>query len=104
MLTFCIVYQTDIIGEIGEQVVTIPIDATLSPLATYPIAPVSDSPYKASAQAFIDFVLSDDGQMILHTYGFCSPVIIEDELMPEVTPEVTSEPFDESEDTPTFCE
>jgi len=99
-----IVYQTDIIGEVSEHVTTIPIDAALSPLATYPIAPLSDSPHLKLAEAFIEFVLSDEGQTILHGYGFCSPVIIEDELMPEVTPEVTSEPFDESEDKTTFCE
>ena len=103
-----IVYQTDIIGEISEQVTIIPIDPSLSPLATYPIAPLSDSPHLISAEIFIEFVMSDEGQMILHQYGFCSPVIIEDELIPEVTPEitpeVTSEAFDESEDKSTICE
>lgn len=97
------VYQTDIIGDISDQVITIPIDASLSPLALYPIAPIVDSPHRTTADLFIDFVLSDDGQMILQDYGFCSPAIIEDELIPEVTPEVTSEPFNETDDNPTAC-
>ncbi len=96
------VYQTDIIGDIRDQVTTIPIDERLSPLATYPIAPIADSPYRSVADLFIEFVLSDDGQNILHEYGFCSPAIIEEELMLEVTPEVKSEPFNET-DNPTAC-
>lgn len=98
-----IVYKSDIIGEISDQVTVIPVDTSLSPLATYPIATLSDSPHLDLAEAFIDFVLAEDGQMILHSYGFCSPAIIEDQLMPEVTPEVTSEPFDETDDNPTSC-
>jgi molybdate transport system substrate-binding protein len=98
-----IVYQSDIIGEISDQVTVIPIDTSLSPLPTYPIATLSDSLHLDIAETFIEFVLSGDGQMILHSYGFCSPAIIEDQLMSEVTPEVTSEPFDETDDTPTSC-
>lgn len=98
-----IVYQTDAVGKISEQVTILPIDPTISPLATYPIAPLSESQHLEIAETFIKFLISDDGQMILHRYGFCSPVIMEDELIPEVTPEATSEPFDETEDNPTFC-
>jgi molybdate transport system substrate-binding protein len=99
-----IVYQTDVVGKISEQVITLPIDTSISPLATYPIAPLAESQHLEVAETFIEFVLSDTGQTILHRYGFCVPAIMENELILEVTPEVTSDPFDETEDNPTTCE
>lgn len=41
-------------------------------LASYPIAPVTGGDHDA-AQAFISFVLSEDGQNILERYGFRQP-------------------------------
>jgi molybdate transport system substrate-binding protein len=64
-----IVYQTDAAVE-ADQIRQIAIPDELNPLATYPIAPVSDSANPELAQAFIDFVVGPTGQQILADYGF----------------------------------
>jgi molybdate transport system substrate-binding protein len=40
---------------------------------TYPIATVQDSKNPALAQAFVDYVLSSDGQAVLAKAGFAQP-------------------------------
>jgi ABC-type molybdate transport system substrate-binding protein len=42
-------------------------------LATYPIATVKASKAQDKAQAFMDLVLSDQGQQVLKKYGFLPP-------------------------------
>ena len=46
------------------------IPDALNTIASYPIAPVADSRNPGLAQAYIDFVLSPEGQAILSDYGF----------------------------------
>ena len=92
-----IVYQTDAAAEIGESLITIPIDPSFNQTASYPIAALSDSPSSALAAMFIEFVLSDEGQMILRAYGFCSPDIIDVDALTEAAPAPTSEVDDESQ-------
>lgn len=82
-----IVYQTDVIGEISEQVITIHIDQEHNQLASYPIAVLGHSPKPALARTFVDFVLSNQGQSVLSDFSFCSPVEIHEESHPVVTPE-----------------
>jgi molybdate transport system substrate-binding protein len=65
----CIVYASDITPDIREDVRAIDIPDEFNVLATYPIAATSDN---ALATAFIDFVLSADGQAILAEWGFLS--------------------------------
>jgi len=63
------VYSTDAAtAEEGsiEIRTTIP---TVTPIS-YPIAVVSSSAYQEEAQIFVDFVSSDEGRMILESYGF----------------------------------
>jgi molybdate transport system substrate-binding protein len=62
-------YSSDITPEIREVVRAIDIPDDYNVLARYPIAATSDN---ALATAFIDFVLSDDGQAILVEWGFLS--------------------------------
>ena len=69
-----IVYVTDITADAVEQTSTIDIPDALNTIATYPIAPISDSKFPELAQAFVDFVLSEEGQAVLAKYGFV-PVI-----------------------------
>jgi molybdate transport system substrate-binding protein len=64
-----IVYTTDA-ATVSDQIIEIEIPVELNVLANYPIAVVSDSAYPDLAQAFVDFVLSDEGQQILQSYGF----------------------------------
>jgi molybdate transport system substrate-binding protein len=65
-----IVYTSDISGENGEKVNRMDIPTVLNVIAEYPIAVVQDSAHPDAALAFVDFVLSADGQSILEKYGF----------------------------------
>jgi molybdate transport system substrate-binding protein len=67
-----IVYITDVQAA-GDTVEGIEIPAEDNVTATYPIAALTDSGNAEVAQAFVDFVLSDDGQAILASYGFGGP-------------------------------
>jgi len=67
-----VVYVTDAMAAGGDiDGVTIPDDQNL--IATYPIAVVSASKVPDEAQAFVDFVLSAEGQQIMQSYGFQPP-------------------------------
>ena len=68
-----IVYTSDVGGDAVQDVITLEIPDALNTIATYPIGAVKDSAHPDAAQAFIDFVLSADGQAILERYGFLSP-------------------------------
>lgn len=67
-----IVYATDVTAA-GDDADGVAIPGDLDVVAEYPIAITSESPNPDGAQAFIDFVLGDDGQAILASYGFTSP-------------------------------
>ena len=67
-----IVYVTDVAAG-GSKVegVDIPGDQNLT--ATYPIASVKAAKDQAGASAFVDLVLSAEGQQVLKQYGFLPP-------------------------------
>ncbi len=65
-----IVYTSDISGQDAGKVGWLDIPDALNVIASYPIAPVKDSKNPELAQAFIDFVLSQEGQDILAKYNF----------------------------------
>ena len=65
-----IVYRSDVTPTAAEQVQRIDIPDNLNTIASYPIAPLSDSPHAALAQQFIDYLLSPAGQQILEDAGF----------------------------------
>jgi molybdate transport system substrate-binding protein len=65
-----IVYTSDISGEDGGKVGQLEIPDALNVIASYPIAPVEASKNQELAQAFIDLVLSPDGQDLLAKYNF----------------------------------
>lgn len=67
-----IVYVTDVINA-GDAAEGVEIPADINVVAEYPIAVTKEAPNPETAQAFIDFVLSDEGQAILASYGFVSP-------------------------------
>ena len=67
-----IVYVTDVTSA-GDKVEGIDIPADDNVVAEYPIAEVADAPNSAGAEAFTQFVLSDEGQEILADYGFGNP-------------------------------
>jgi len=65
-----IVYTSDIVGDPAKDVVSLEIPDALNTVATYPIAPVADSANPELAQAFVEYVLSAEGQAILEDFGF----------------------------------
>jgi molybdate transport system substrate-binding protein len=65
-----ICYLTDITTDAAEKVSTLDIPDDLNTIATYPIAPISDSKNPEMAKAFVDYVLSADGQAVLAKYNF----------------------------------
>ena len=67
-----IVYKTDVIAA-GDKAEGVEIPADLNVIAKYPIVTTKESTNPATAQAFIAFVLSDQGQKILAAHGFSAP-------------------------------
>ena len=67
-----IVYVTDVISTDGAvEGIEIPEEENV--LAEYPIAAISGAPNPDGAAAFVEFVLSDEGQAILADFGFMAP-------------------------------
>ncbi len=64
-----IVYSTDA-ATMPDKVKQIDISDDLNVIANYPIAVVKDSANAELAQAFVDYILSADGQQVLQKYGF----------------------------------
>lgn len=64
-----IVYTSDLAGA-EDKVLQIEIPDALNTIAIYPIAALADSANAELAQAFIDAVLSPEGQAILANHGF----------------------------------
>jgi molybdate transport system substrate-binding protein len=67
-----IVYVTDVTAG-GDRVEGVDIPQDQNVLATYPIATLKASKAPERAQAFMDLVLSAEGQQVLREYGFLPP-------------------------------
>lgn len=67
-----ITYVTDVASTRGS-VAGIDIPAEVNVAAEYLIAALADAPNPGGASAFVEFVLSDEGQGILLRYGFDVP-------------------------------
>jgi molybdate transport system substrate-binding protein len=67
-----VVYVTDVRAA-GDSVKGIDIAADVNASTTYPIAALTASKNKATAQAFVDYVLSPDGLAALTAAGFSKP-------------------------------
>jgi molybdate transport system substrate-binding protein len=67
-----IVYKTDVIAA-GSAAEGVDIPADINVTVKYPVVATKNAPNPAGAQAFVDFVLSDQGQKILLSYGFTAP-------------------------------
>jgi len=65
-----IVYVTDVTADAADKVGKLDIPDALNTIATYPIAPISDSTNPDLAQAFVNLVLSSEGQGVMAQYGF----------------------------------
>lgn len=65
-----IVYVTDVTPAESSQVAEITIPDQFNVIAAYPIAVVKASGHSSEAQSFLQYVLSTDGQAVLHQYHF----------------------------------
>ncbi|MEO6492580.1 MAG: molybdate ABC transporter substrate-binding protein [Ilumatobacteraceae bacterium] len=67
-----IVYTTDVIAA-GDAAEGIDIPSDINVTATYPLVVTAEAPNPTGGQAFVDFVLSEQGQKILASFGFAAP-------------------------------
>lgn len=65
-----IVYTSDVTPDLAKDVESIAVPDAYNVAATYPIALVTESAQPETAQAYVDFVLSEQGQVILAKWGF----------------------------------
>jgi molybdate transport system substrate-binding protein len=65
------VYATD--ATMQADKVRVALTLPTSPPVRYPIAVLADSPQRALAGDFVNFVVSPHGQAILHRFGFTAP-------------------------------
>ncbi|MGY1665047.1 molybdate ABC transporter substrate-binding protein [Geodermatophilus sp. SYSU D00696] len=67
-----LVYATDVTAA-GDAVEGIAFPEAEDAVNDYPLVTLADAPNPDAAQAFVDLVLSDDGQQALEAAGFRSP-------------------------------
>jgi molybdate transport system substrate-binding protein len=67
-----IVYVTDVTAA-GADAEGVDIPADINVTATYPIVVTAKAPNPDGGQAFVEFVLGEQGQKILASYGFLAP-------------------------------
>jgi molybdate transport system substrate-binding protein len=67
-----IVYKTDVTAA-GDQAEGVEIPTDLNVIAEYPLVAIKEAPNAEAARAFVEFVLSEQGQTILASYGFAAP-------------------------------
>ena len=65
-----IVYGTDVTPSVAPKLATIAIPPQFNVLAEYAIALTKDAANARAAQAFIEYVMSPNGQAVLKKYGF----------------------------------
>ncbi len=101
-----VVYRSDVTPDIADAVIVLTIPDTYNVFASYPIAPLNDTSQPQLAAAFVDFVRSDAGGVILDSWGLVPVPPDEIEVTPEATPDVdmTAEPDAEDQTQPlTTC-
>ena len=68
-----IVYTSDVTPAVAENLITLSIPDEFNVLASYPIAALSAAPQPELAAAFVEYVLSAQGQLVLQKWGLISP-------------------------------
>ncbi|HEX2172794.1 MAG TPA: molybdate ABC transporter substrate-binding protein [Dehalococcoidia bacterium] len=65
-----VVYTSDVTPQVAPALQLIDVPDAFNTVAAYPIAVLEDAPDPALAQNFVKYVLSDEGQAALQTWGF----------------------------------
>lgn len=86
-----ILYPSDISQTVADAVITLPIPDAVNTIATFPIAILDEAAQPALAEAFVEFVLSEEGQKIMAKWNFLPPPDPE-EPEPAATAEPTATP------------
>lgn len=68
-----VVYSTDVTSTVAPKLDVVPFPAAVAPDIEYPLAALKNAPNPKGAQAFVDYVLSPEGQSYLKARGFISP-------------------------------
>lgn len=64
------VYRTDVTAAVKDKLTEIAIPDNFNVIAQYPIAVTKNSTHASDAQAFVQYILSSDGQAVLTKYNF----------------------------------
>jgi molybdate transport system substrate-binding protein len=67
-----VVYSTDVTPKVAPDVHALEVPDAFNVIAQYPIAVVKDARETELAKAFVEYVLSTDGQAALKRYGFAT--------------------------------
>lgn len=67
-----LVYRTDVVAA-GDAVTGIDFPESAEAVNDYPIAVLTEAPTPDAAQAFVDYVVSEEGQQVLTDAGFGTP-------------------------------
>lgn len=68
-----VVYATDVTPAIAPSLAVVPFPAAVAPDIEYPIAALKNAANAKGAQAFVDYILSPEGQVFLKLRGFIAP-------------------------------
>ena len=68
-----VVYSTDVTSTVAPKLNEFPFPAAVAPDIEYPIAALKNAPNAKGAQAFVDYILSAEGQSFLKARGFIPP-------------------------------
>lgn len=68
-----VVYSTDVTSTVAPKLDVLPFPAAVAPDIEYPIAALKNAPNAKGAQAFVDYIVSPEGQAFLKARGFISP-------------------------------
>jgi molybdate transport system substrate-binding protein len=68
-----VVYSTDVTPTVAAKLNVVPFPSAVVPDIEYPIAVLKDAPDAKAGQAFVDFIMSPDGQSFLRARGFVAP-------------------------------
>jgi molybdate transport system substrate-binding protein len=67
------VFRTDVTPKVAKKVLVFELPEIANPPGSYPIAMLAAAPQPVTAQAFIAFVLGEEGQAILRRHAFLPP-------------------------------